>query len=91
MRPPEPLHTVARLFAAFCVALALVGPISFWPPASAEVVTWLVVWTAVCLGCATAIVRRARYAPARVWSLILLAGWSAVSAFRSVGSRDVSP
>ena len=67
----------------FCVAMALVGLIAFWPPGSPAVVAWLLVWTSICLGTAVAIMRRARYAPILVWSLLALAGYSAISAFRS--------
>lgn len=63
--------------------MALLGLISFWPPKSAAVGAWLVVWTSICLGTAFAIARRARYAPILVWSLLALAGYSAVSLFRS--------
>jgi hypothetical protein len=79
----KPLHPVARLFVAFCIAMALLGLLAFWPPRSSAVVAWLLVWTGICLGTAIAIVRRARYAPVLVWSLLVLAGYSAVSAFRS--------
>ena len=81
IRPP--LHTFARMFVGFCVAMALVGLISFWPPRSAPVVAWILVWTGICLGTAVAIMRRARFAPLLVWSLLVLAGYSAFSAFRS--------
>ena len=72
----------ARLFAAFCFVLALLGLLSFWPPRSPATVVWLVMWTLVSVLTGIAIVRRARYAPTLVWSLIVLAGYSAVSAFR---------
>lgn len=70
----------------FCVVMAVLGLSSFWPPRSPAVVAWLLVWTLTCLGTAVAIVRRARYAPGFVWSLIVLAGYSAISLYRS-GSR----
>jgi hypothetical protein len=72
----------ARLFAAFCFVLALLGLLSFWPPRSSATVVWLVMWTIVSVLTGIAIVLRARYAPTLVWSLIVLAGYSAVSAFR---------
>ncbi len=79
----QPLHAVTKMFVAFCVVMALLGFVSFWPPRSPAVVAWLLVWTITCLGTGIAIVRRARYAPGLVWSLIILASYSAVSAFRS--------
>ena len=78
-----PLHTFARMFVGFCIAMAVVGLISFWPPSSSAVVVWLLAWTGICLGTAVAIMRRARFAPILVWSLLVLAGYSAVSALRS--------
>lgn len=80
---PSRLHLAARMFVVFCIAMALLGLLAFWPPRSAAVVAWLVVWTVICLGTAIAIVRRARYASVLVWGLLALAGHSAVSAFRS--------
>jgi hypothetical protein len=79
----QPLHAVARMFVVFCIVMALVGLLSFWPPRSPAIVAWLLVWTITCLGTGIAILRRARYAPKLVWGLIILAGYSAVSAFRS--------
>lgn len=79
----QPLHVVARIFVVFCIAMALLGLLSFWPPRSPAIVAWLLVWTIICLGTGIAIVRRARYAPSLVWGLIILAGYSAISAFRS--------
>jgi hypothetical protein len=79
----QPLHAVARMFVAFCVVMALLGFLAFWPPKSPAVVAWLLVWTSICLGTGIAIVRRARHAPSLVWSLVALAGYSAISAFRS--------
>ena len=79
----QPLHAVARLFVVFCIVIALLGLLSFWPPRSPAIVAWLLVWTVTCLGTGIAIVRRARFAPSLVWSLIVLASYSAVSAFRS--------
>ena len=79
----QPLHPVARMFVVFCIAMALLGLLSFWPPRSPAIVAWLLVWTVTCLGTGIAIGRRARYAPSLVWSLIILASYSAVSAFRS--------
>jgi hypothetical protein len=77
------LHAVVRMFVGFCIVLALLGLLSFWPPTSPAIVAWLLVWTMTCLGTAIAIVRRARYAPSLVWGLIILASYSAISAFRS--------
>lgn len=37
----------ARLFAAFCFVLALLGFLSFWPPKSSATVVWLLIWTLV--------------------------------------------
>ncbi len=79
----QPLHAVARMFVVFCIAMALLGFLSFWPPNSPAVVAWLLVWTTICLATGIAIALRARYAPILVWSLMVLAGYSAVSAFRS--------
>ena len=79
----QPLHAVSRMFVVFCVVMALLGFLSFWPPRSPAVVAWLLVWTITCLGTGVAIVRRARYAPGLVWSLLVLASYSAISAFRS--------
>ena len=79
----QPLHTVARVFAAFCFVLALLGLLSFWPPKSPAIVVWLLVWTMTCMGTGIAIVRRARHAPSLVWGLIVLASYGAISAFRS--------
>lgn len=76
------LPAAARVFAAFCFVLALLGILSFWPPRSPATVVWLLIWTLVNVITGTAIVRRARYAPRLVWSLIILAAYSAVSAFR---------
>ena len=80
---PALLHPAARIFVVFCIVMALLGLISFWPPKSPAVVAWLLVWTTICLGTAFAIARRARSAPILVWSLLALAGYSAVSLFRS--------
>jgi hypothetical protein len=79
----QPLHAITKMFVAFCIVMALLGFLSFWPPRSPAIVAWLLVWTITCLGTGIAIVRRARYAPGLVWSLIILASYSAVSAFRS--------
>ncbi len=79
----QPLHAVARMFVVFCIVMALLGLLTFWPPSSPAIVAWLLVWTIICLGTGIAIVRRARYAPSLVWSLVVLTGYSAVSAFRS--------
>ena len=81
--PLQPLHAVARVFAAFSFVLALLALLSFWPPKSPAVVAWLLLWVAICVATGITILNRARYAPALVWSLILLAGYSAISAFRS--------
>jgi hypothetical protein len=79
----QPLHAVVRMFVVFCIVMALLGLLSFWPPRSPAIVAWLLIWTLTCLGTGIAIMRRARYAPSLVWSLIILAGYSAISAFRS--------
>lgn len=78
----QPLHAVVRLFVLFCVVMAFLGLLAFWPPRSPAIIGWLIVWTVLCLGTAMAIVQRARYAPFLVWSLVALAVYSAVSAFR---------
>ena len=79
----QPLHPVARAFVGFCLLMAVLGLVSFWPPKSSAVVAWLLVWTTLCLGTAIAIVRRASCAPSLVWILLGLAGYSAFSALRS--------
>ena len=79
----QPLHPVARAFVGFCLLMAVLGLVSFWPPKSSAVVAWLLVWTTICLGTAIAILRRASYAPSLVWILLALAGYSAVSLFLS--------
>ena len=83
MTEAQPLHPVARTFVGFCLLMALLGLISFRPPKSPAIVAWLLVWTTICLGTAFAIMRRVRYAPILVWSLLALAGYSAVSLFLS--------
>jgi hypothetical protein len=77
------------MFVVFCFVMALLGLLSFWPPGSPAIVAWLLVWTLACLGTGIAIERRARYAPSLVWSLIILASCSAISAFRSGLLGDV--
>ena len=79
----QPLHAVARMFVVFCIVMALLGLLAFWPPSSPAIVAWLLVWTVFCMGTGISIVRRSRSASRLVWSLIFLAGYSAVSAFRS--------
>ena len=79
----QPLHPVVRMFVGFCVVITLLGLLSFWPPKSPAVVAWLLVWTTTCLGTGLAIVRRARFAPSLVWAIIVLASYSAISAFSS--------
>ena len=79
----QPLHAVVKVFVVFCIVMALLGLLSFWPPRSPAIIAWLLVWTITCLGTGIAIVRRARYAPSLVWSLMILASYSAISAFRS--------
>ena len=81
--PVQPLPAAARLFVVFCLVMAVLGLLAFWPPRSPAVVAWLLVWTLTCLGAGVAIVRRARYAPTFVWSLVILAGYSAGSLYRS--------
>ena len=85
----QSLHAVDRIFAVFCVVLALLGLLSFWPPESPAIVAWLLVWTLTCLATGIAIVRRARSAPMLVWTVLILAGYSAISAFRSGLLRGV--
>ena len=82
-RSRQPLHVAEKMFVAFCLLMVLLGLLSFWPPKSAAVVAWLLVWTLICLGNGIAIVRRARYAPGLVWALIIIAAYSAISLFRS--------
>ena len=79
----SPLHPAARMFVVFCSLRAALGLLSFWPPGSPAIVAWLLVWTFTCLSTGLAIVRRARHAPGLVWSLTMLAGCSAVFAFRN--------
>ena len=79
---PGHLHPAVRMFVAFSIVMAVLGFASFWPPKSPAVVAWVLVWTTICLGTAIAIARRARSAPLLVWSLLALAVYSAVSAFR---------
>ena len=78
-----PLPLAARLFAWFAFALALIGLMSFWPPKSAITIAWIVLWTGVCAAVGIAILLRLRVAPYLVWMLLLLAGLSALAAFRS--------
>jgi uncharacterized membrane protein HdeD (DUF308 family) len=49
---PNRLHLAARMFVVFCIAMALLGLLAFWPPRSAAVVAWLVVWTVITSGIA---------------------------------------
>jgi hypothetical protein len=85
----QSLHSMARLFAVFSFVLALSALFSFWPPKSTAVIVWLLLWTTVCLATGIAVLRRARYAPALVWTLNILAGLSAVSALSSGLLRGV--
>lgn len=86
---PQSLHTVEKLFVAFSFVLALVALLSLWPPKSPAVVAWLFLWIAICLATGIAILRRAQYAPAIVWTLNILAGLSALAAFNSGLLRGV--
>jgi hypothetical protein len=81
--PNQPVPAVAKAFAAFSFLLALIGVITFWPPKSPAVVAWVFVWGATCVATGIAILRRARYAPALVWTLLSVAGLSALDALRS--------
>jgi uncharacterized membrane protein len=81
--PNQPVPAVAKAFAAFSFLLALIGVITFWPPKSPAVVAWILVWGAICLATGIAILRRMRYAPALVWTLLAVAGVSALDALRS--------
>ena len=85
----QPLHIAAKLFVGFSLVLALLALVSFWPPRSAAVIAWLLLWVGVCLSTSVAILRRARYAPAAVWSLNVLAGLSALAALNSGLLRGV--
>ena len=85
----QPLHIVARMFAAFSFVLAVVALLSFWPPKSPAVVVWLLLWIGVCLSTTIAILWRARYAPTIVWILNIVAGLSALAALRSGLLRGV--
>jgi hypothetical protein len=85
----QPLHIAAKLFVGFSLVLALLALVSFWPPRSAAVIAWLLLWVGVCLSTSIAILRRARSAPAVVWSLNVLAGLSALAALDSGLLRGV--
>ena len=74
---------VAKLFAGFSFVLVPIALVAFWPPKSATVIVWLVVWNTLCLATGTAILRHDRRAPALVWTLLCLAGLSALMALRS--------
>lgn len=78
-----PIPAAAKMFALFSFVLAVIAVLTFWPPKSPAVVAWLVFWVAICLATGMAILRRARYAPALVWSLTILATLSALAALRS--------
>ena len=77
------LNLAERVFAAFCVALAVIALAAFWPPTNGTVITWLAVWCGLCVLTAVAILRGARYASIPIWTLNALAWLSAVTAFRS--------
>jgi hypothetical protein len=77
------------MFVAFCVVLALLAVLSFWPPKSLAIVAWLLAWVAICLGAGVAILRRGRHAPTLVWALIVMSGLSALAAFNSGLLRGV--
>ena len=49
------------------------------------VIAWLVAWCGLCLLSGAGILRRARYAPAAIWAVILVAMLSALSLLRSGG------
>ena len=73
----------------FSFALAAIGFMAFWPPQSAAIIGWLIVWTSVCLATGIAILRRARQASALVWALILVSTVSAVDAYVSGMLRGI--
>jgi len=85
----QPIPVVVKAFAIFSFALAVIGAITFWPPSSPSVVIWLLAWTSICVATATAILRRARSAPALVWILISVAMFSALLALRNGLLRGV--
>src|SRR5688572_32225971 len=77
------LHDALPIFAAFSFLLALIGVVTFWPPKSPAIVAWVLVWGTTCVATGIAILRRMRYAPALVWTLLTVAGLSALDALRS--------
>jgi hypothetical protein len=82
--PPAPrVPLVAKVFAAFSFLLALIGLLSFWPPATVDVVVWLTVWMGLCVATGAAILRQHRFAPTLVWIIIVVAGLSAGLALAS--------
>ena len=89
MSDAPPLPLAAKLFAGFCLVLAMLALISFWPPRSPAVIAWLVVWVGVCLWACLAILRSASHAPVVVWILNILAGLSALAAWRGGVLRGV--
>ena len=79
--PPVPI--AAKIFAAFAFILALIALLTFWPPTTADVTIWLLVWIALCAATGVAILRRHRYATSLVWTLLGMALLSAGTALRS--------
>jgi hypothetical protein len=73
----------AKAFAAFTFVLALLALLSFWPPTSADVIMWLVLWVGLCVATSVAILGRYRYATWLVWALLGMGIYSAVTALRS--------
>ena len=76
------MHIAERGFAAFAVLLAAIALTAFWPPTNPRVIAWLVIWCGLCLVTATAILRRASFAPFSVWALVGLTILSALAALR---------
>ena len=74
---------VAQAFAAFCFILALIAVLAFWPPATADVIVWLLAWVGLCLATGVAILRRHRHAVPLVWTIIIVAALSAALALQS--------
>lgn len=76
------MRRAERIFAAFCIILAVIALAAFWPPSNAAIIRWLVLWCGLCISSAVGILRRARYAPAAIWGLNALAWLSAFTAYR---------
>jgi hypothetical protein len=63
--------------------LAAIALLAFWPPTAVDVIVWLAGWMALCVATGVAILRQHRFAPALVWTVLVVAGLSAVLALRS--------